>query len=56
MLVKKCIIYDEDSNVKSAHYKSVSEKKSGIQNYGKPFVTLADKAKSKFQQKIVGGK
>ncbi|XP_050920019.1 uncharacterized protein LOC127137614 [Lathyrus oleraceus] len=47
VLVNKCRIYEEDSCVKSVHYKSVSEKKGGNQNRRKPYVSLADKGKWK---------
>ncbi|XP_050919188.1 uncharacterized protein LOC127136699 [Lathyrus oleraceus] len=36
VLVNKCHIYDKDIRVRSAHYKSVSEKKNGNQSRGKP--------------------
>lgn len=52
VFVNKCIIYDEDSYDRSAHYKSVSEKKGGNQNYGKPYGTPADK----WNWKALGGK
>ncbi|XP_050916683.1 uncharacterized protein LOC127131831 [Lathyrus oleraceus] len=52
MLVNKCRIYDEDSCARSAHYKSISEKKSGSQNYGKPYRAPADK----WNWKASGGK
>lgn len=48
VLVNKCRIYDEDSRVRYAHYKSVSEKKSVSHNYGKPYVTLVAKRNQKF--------
>lgn len=47
MLVNKCKIYNEDSHARSAHYKSISEKKSGNQNCGKPYRAPADKEKYK---------
>lgn len=56
IVVNKCRIYDKDSRARSAHYKSASEKKSGNQFHGKPYLTLADKGKQKFQQKSAGGK
>lgn len=56
VLVKKCKIYDEDIRARSAHYKSASEKESGNQNYGKPYMDSVDKGKLKSQQKAVGGK
>lgn len=52
LLVNKCHIYDEDSQARSAPYKNANEEKNGGQNYGKPYVTLADKGK----QKTVGRK
>lgn len=39
VLVNKCIIYDEDGRARSAHYKSVSEKKNGDQNHGVSYMT-----------------
>ena len=53
--MNKCRIYDEDSRVKSAHYKSVSEKKNESQNRGKPYVTRVGKGNLKFQHKVAGG-
>ncbi|XP_050908927.1 uncharacterized protein LOC127122669 [Lathyrus oleraceus] len=46
-LVNKSRIYDEDSRARSAHYKSISEKKGNGQFRGKPYVTPADKGKQK---------
>ncbi|XP_050890459.1 uncharacterized protein LOC127095870 [Lathyrus oleraceus] len=45
VLVNKCRIYDKDSRVRSAHYKSASKNKDGNQFYGKPYVAQADKGK-----------
>lgn len=39
VLVNKCIIYDEDSRARSAHYKSVSEKNNENKNRGTPYMT-----------------
>lgn len=36
-----------NSHAKSAHYKSISEKKSGNQNHGKPYGALSSKKKHK---------
>lgn len=47
MLVNKCRIYDEDIRARSAHYKSINEKKGKDQNRGKPYSTLAEKGKHK---------
>lgn len=56
MLVNKCKIYDEDSRARYSHYKSESEKKSGNQNCGKPYVTLADKGNKSFSRRLQVGK
>lgn len=55
MLVKKCRIYDEDRRARSSHYKSVSGKKNGNHNFGKPYIVPDGKGKQKFQQKNNGG-
>lgn len=47
MLVNKYRIYDEDSRVHSAHYKSLTEKKGNNQYYGKMYNVPADKGKQK---------
>lgn len=47
VLVNMCRIYDQDSCARYAHYKSISEKKSGSQNRGKPYEAPADKGKWK---------
>ncbi|XP_050919628.1 uncharacterized protein LOC127137188 [Lathyrus oleraceus] len=48
-LSRFCLHYNgvgaKDSRVRSAHYKSVSEKKSGHKNHGKPYEYLSDKGK-----------
>lgn len=41
MLVDKCKIYGEDNRVRSTQYKSVSEKKNGDQNCGKPYANAS---------------
>lgn len=45
MLVNKCIIYDVDNIVRSAHCNNVSEKNSGSQNRYKSYVTLVAKGR-----------
>lgn len=45
MMVNKFWIYDKDSRAIYAHYKSVSEKRSGSQNHGKPYGAPYDKGK-----------
>ncbi|XP_050897345.1 uncharacterized protein LOC127104187 [Lathyrus oleraceus] len=47
MLVIKCKIYNKDSCARYGHYKSVSEKRSGSQNCGKPYEAPTDKGKWK---------
>lgn len=49
MLVNKCRIYDEDCRARYAHYKRASDKKSGSQFRGKPYLTLDNKGKQKLQ-------
>lgn len=56
VLVNKYKIYDEDIRARSAHYKSASEKESGNQTYGKPYMAPVNKGKLKSRQKDVGGK
>ncbi|XP_050875621.1 uncharacterized protein LOC127079257 [Lathyrus oleraceus] len=51
-LVNKCIIYDEDSRVRSSHYKSLSEKRGRRLNCEKLYSVLADKGK----QRILDGR
>ncbi|XP_050915840.1 uncharacterized protein LOC127130929 [Lathyrus oleraceus] len=47
ILVNNCRIYDGDSCARFAHYKSVSEKKSGNKNHLKLYGAQADKGKWK---------
>ncbi|XP_050918382.1 uncharacterized protein LOC127135792 [Lathyrus oleraceus] len=56
VFVNKCRIYDEDSRVGSAHYKSVSEKKNGNQSRGKPYSILVSKEDHKTHQNTASGK
>ncbi|XP_050902418.1 uncharacterized protein LOC127113120 [Lathyrus oleraceus] len=49
-------ISDEDSHARSAHYKSVTEKKSRNQNRGKLDVTPNDKGKLSYQEKATSEK
>ncbi|XP_050892814.1 uncharacterized protein LOC127098299 [Lathyrus oleraceus] len=51
MLVNKCKIYDEHSRARSAHYKSLSEKKWKKRNYGKLYSAPAGKGKHKASDK-----
>lgn len=51
-LVNKCIIYDEDSRVRSSHYKSLSEKRGRRLNCEKLYSVLANKGK----QRILDGR
>ncbi|XP_050877790.1 uncharacterized protein LOC127081589 [Lathyrus oleraceus] len=46
-LVKKYKIYDENNKAKSAHYKSLSERRGKNQNRGKSYSAPADKGKQK---------
>lgn len=55
-LVNKCRIYDEDSCVRSSHYKSINDKRSGNQNCNKPYDVIDAKGKQRFQPKTVGVK
>lgn len=48
VLVNKCRIFDEDSKARTAHYKSLSEKKNKDQGRGKPYASPSDKGKQKF--------
>lgn len=47
MLVNKCRIYDEDNHTISSHYKSVSDKRNGNLNHGKPYGAPSVKGKQK---------
>lgn len=49
VLVNKCHIYDENNHARSSHYRSVSDKRNGNQNCGKPYVVPNGKGKEKFQ-------
>ena len=52
-MVNSCRIFEEDSKAKSAHYKSISEKRGKQhQNRGKPYSVPAEKGK----QKVADGK
>lgn len=56
VLVKKCNIYDDDSRARSAHYKSLSEKRGKDQNCGKSYGNSPDKGKHKDEQNTASGK
>lgn len=45
MLMNKCTIYDKDNRARSAHYKSLGEKKGNNQYRGKPYNAPANKGK-----------
>ncbi|XP_050895381.1 uncharacterized protein LOC127101999 [Lathyrus oleraceus] len=45
-----------DNRASSSHYKSVSDKRSGNQKRGKPYVVLNGKGKHKFQHNNNGGR
>lgn len=55
VLANKCKIYDEDGRSKSAHYKSVSEKKNENYNCDKPYMTSIAKENQKPQQEAASG-
>lgn len=48
--MNKCRINDEDSRARSAHYKSLSEKRGKHMNCGKLNSAQADKGKQKFSE------
>lgn len=57
MLVNKCRIFDEDNRARSAHYKSLNEKKGKNQYRGKSFSAPANKRKQKasYEKRTSGG-
>ncbi|XP_050890061.1 uncharacterized protein LOC127095408 [Lathyrus oleraceus] len=56
VLVNKYCMYDENSRVRYARYKSISEKKNGYQSHGKPYVTPVAKEDHKTHQNTASGK
>lgn len=56
MLVNKCRIYDENSRTRSAHYKSIGEKKSGSQNYGMELQVIRGNGNLQVGKRQVGKK